>query len=356
MKTKKLILSTREDTLAAKSIRTDLARVIAIILVIISHVYVPLTTHSLRSLGNFGIIGVGIALELYLSFGLTLIYFINYFGEIGVAIFFICSGANLTSSSFSLKEKFIKIYPAFILTYVVWNFVWPAPSLITLVSYVGLFNGFFGVSYSYFWFIPAMFGLYVLYPIIQKVVEHKVGIVFLISISLCCLIYTQLAASFLGWLNTYTSSTLNAIFPFVLGMITKKVNRKYGLLILLFSVVYFSGQKNLAGNITYLMYGIVPVLIAYGIFSISSNTFRTRWSDTTYVLYLLHVIVFIFLFTYLGLFGLVLSVPVLLFSGWYGTRLNNKFTAYLMKRVNREGNEKNKIIKKAKTFLDGAHN
>jgi len=341
VKTKKLILSTRENHLAAKSIRTDLARVIAIIMVIISHVYVFFSSQSLSFLTYFGIIGI--VLEVYLSSGSTLIYFINYFGQTGVAIFFICSGANLTSSSFSLKEKFIKLYPAFILTFIAWNFLRPAPSLITLVSYVGLFNGFYGVSYSYLWFIPAMFGLYVLYPLIQKVVEHKVGIVFLISISLCGLIYNQLAALSSGSTTPYTSSTLMAIFPFVLGMITKKVKRKYGLLILLFSVTYFMGQKNLAGNITYVMYGIFPVLIAYGIFSISSNTFRTRWSDTTYVLYLAHALVFLLLYIYMGLFGLVLGIPVLLFSGWYGTRLNNKFTAYLMKRVNREGEEKNKM-------------
>jgi hypothetical protein len=345
MKTKKPVLTVQEKY-AEKAIRTDMARVIAITLVLISHVWTYFIPQSLNFLSYFG--DTGQNLRVLLTFPLIFPVIMTYFGQIGVCTFFISSGANLTPSTFSLKKKFIRLYPAFILAFFLWNFVQPAPSLITLISYVSLLNGFYGVTYSYLWFIPALFGLYILYPVIQKLAQRKWGIVFLILISFCSMAYTILTYLRTGDLHPFLSATLTAIFPFVLGMITKKVDRRYGVLILLIVVIYLMGANNFFNNLSTILFEVFPPLIAYGIFSISANTFRTRWSDTTYILYLAHPLITALLYRYTGFIGFViLCAPALLLLGWYGTIINDKFTDYLMKKVARGENKGKEIVKKS---------
>ncbi|MFB0559612.1 MAG: acyltransferase family protein [Candidatus Lokiarchaeia archaeon] len=309
-----------EAKIGRNIIRTDLTRVIAIFMIIMHHGY------------SYYITNVNPLIPYNL-----LISSLNFFGMIGVALFFICSGANL-KEKISLKEKFLKIYPAYIVCLIAWEFIQPSTPN-TFIEYATLLNGFYGIMYTPLWFIPTLFGLYILYPILQEIIRHKKLTVIVIGLSFCGLLPAIILSYKLPLITTYpyTSFVLIALCPFILGMLTKRIERRYSLLILLFSIFWILSIWEYSDT-WQVFAGLLTPFIAYGIFSLTANTIKTAWGNTTLILYLLHPFVISYLSKFYGWIIIPTSIPILLIASWYLTKLNNKFTNYLVKRINTKKN------------------
>ncbi|MEM2145332.1 MAG: hypothetical protein QW279_08220 [Candidatus Jordarchaeaceae archaeon] len=198
--------------------------------------------------------------------------------------------------------------------------------------------------YQTLWFIPALFGLYILYSYLLKIIKHKKLTVIVIGLSFCGILPATILTYGLPLPSTYpyTSWVLTYLCPFILGMLTKRVERRYSLLILLICIFWLLSvwQPGPSAKREVLSPLLTP-FIAYGVFSLTANTIKTAWGNTTLLLYLLHPF---FIFWLPKLYGVVIipaSIPLIFIVSWYGTKLYNIFTSYLIKKVkiNKESEE-----------------
>lgn len=320
--------------------RTDLTRFIAILMIIMHHGYTYYRTYIDNSI----------------SYNL-LISSLTFFGQIGSALFFICSGANL-KEKINFREKFLKIYPAYIIALIAWELIYPSPPTV-FILYAFLLSGFFGPMYQTLWFIPALFGLYILYPTCQKIIKHKKLTVLVIGLSFCEILPAAILTYKLPLPSTYpyTSFVLWGFCPFLLGMLTKRVERRYSLLILLISIFWLLSIWQPGPSAQWqVLSPLVTPFIAYGIFSLTANTIKTAWGNTTLLLYLLHPFFIFWLPRFFGVLIIPASIPLVLILSWYGTKLYNIFTSYLIKnvRLDKEDEELLSVGWSKKFWRDGS--
>ncbi len=213
----------------------DILRVIAMIMVIAIHVS---NVYS----RSFGIISNG-------SFLVSLIF--NTVSRISVPIFLMISGALLLDRKFD-KKKYIQRIKKFVIIIIVWDVIYLVWEYLYLgVTYDKLYKLLYEPYRAHLWFLYTILLLYILQPLLRKILNKSNKTVKII------LLVLWLTFSTLSLVNVFIANTFTVfsyIGFFVLGkylydFIKSHDLRKYNVLLIL--VIIICNIASIALNYTY---------------------------------------------------------------------------------------------------------
>lgn len=269
-------------------------------------------------------------------------------GGTGVHVFFFCSGFGLYLSQIKkptgyfhfLKKRFRKIYVPYIIIILISAmipFMYEGNRVKALISHMFLYKMFvreyeasFGVQ---FWYISTLVQFYLFFIPLCRLKEKQGGRRFCLS---CCTIsvlwWIFLAVSGLGTERIWNSFFLQYLWEFAIGMeIANKLEK--GIVIRIKKIQLLTGtvaglgvasEAVLLGDM-FKIFNDVPALIGYGavallLYSIGNNWLKKAilfFSEISYELYLVHILIFTIMFRIFdaeGIWEYVIGVVSLLFA------------------------------------------
>jgi hypothetical protein len=232
-------------------VRTDLCRILAINLAIISHIP-PTGDHLLL-----------------------------FLGQVGVAIFLVCSGMNLHYDGQLLGfyvKRWLRLFPLMTIGVTYMLLLTDAISTIPIASipfvYL-LLGGFVPGGLILFWFVPIVFMYYLIYPLLVRLCRTYRAVILACAISAVNL--------YLG--GGYTFPFLSCLPYFVAGTVMKKDRRLSFLALSLIPTLYLWIQW-LDNMSTFYLATTSMCLGVIGIVSILGDTLSIKWSNITYAMYI----------------------------------------------------------------------
>lgn len=263
----------------------------------------------------------------------------------GVHLFIFASGFGLYLSKYStykifLKRRFSKVlYPYYLaVTFIfLFNYFWKIfdDDFTAYLSHIFLFKMFFekyDTSFGgQFWFISTIIQLYLVYPLLLKVVNLLNPFLCLFGFIVISILYS-LTISYLGYgeLRVVNSFFIQYLWEFVLGMIVAKkgliekvISIKWYILSIIALVAYSvmallvlnfgSFGKNLNDLFSFIGYFSISVII-FKVVKKSSKTFRAviAFEKISYPLYLTHTFIFSLFFNFFFQKITLIHLPIII--------------------------------------------
>ncbi|MCA1031328.1 acyltransferase [Bacillus timonensis] len=308
------------------------------------------------------------------SFSEVIAIFVNQASRYAVPVFLFLSGLGLTLSNSLEKGYFLFIrhrITKIILLYFVWNVIY-------YLFVIGVNSGSFniiifiknfilGSNYYHLYYVPLIILFYLLYPLLLKIGDKKVGVAFILLIT----IMSQISDKFIEYnLLNNPSNFLNWIFYFVLGIwfarniqniisFTKRYQKVITLLFLLTFTVVFVESYISNGHITTSMRPTVILFTIMFILAVFCLEFEKiplykyiiMLSKMSYGIYLSHILildVYVSIYSKLGMknsiFFLISSFVLVTFISMVLTYMVDKSISMIKNKTSFKGIFKEKSI------------
>jgi peptidoglycan/LPS O-acetylase OafA/YrhL len=257
------------------------------------------------------------------------------FGGTGVHIFILCSGFGLCLSQLNkpldyiqfLKRRFVKVYVPYItviLVSVTISFIYDHDDrLLALLSHIFLFKMFFQhLMESFgtqFWFISLIICLYLVFIPLYKIIRtHELHKAIIISLLISFSYATFVVVIGKSELRVWNSFFLQYLWEFVLGIILAikyKENHSYVQIpakkyLVIFAVLGITiiGITGYIGGVLK-MFNDIPSLVGYLSLALLIYSFHIKWinnffvytNQISYEWFLIHILIFVCIFHFLGI-------------------------------------------------------
>ena len=282
----------------------DLMRIVAIIAVIIIHVSATNWYHT--SIDNYWLIN----------------NFVNaLFHSWAVPLFLMVSGALLLNKEITIKKVFLKYIPRVLICLIIWHFIYYfyTNKVFNINSLIEATKKLIsGESYSHLWYLYMIIGIYMLLPILSKLVKslnkNELGYFLIIVLIIAIVIPTiKLLFDFdlTKFIVPYKVLQFNEyIFYFILGYYINNfdVKNKKVLIILIIiflltniGVACFSNNMAIKNNDfinyanTYTVFGVINTICLFmfikSFFSNKNNKVISSLGNLSFGVYLIHFLI-----------------------------------------------------------------
>jgi peptidoglycan/LPS O-acetylase OafA/YrhL len=269
------------------------------------------------------------------------------FGGAGVHVFILVSGFGLCLSQLNkplnywqfLKRRFTKVYMPYILIIVISAlipFIYNGNRLLAFFSHAFLlkmFNNNFMESFgTQFWFISAIISLYLVCPMLFRFIKkcEWVGVILSFLISFLWATITSVLEK--SDLRIWNSFFLQYLGEFVLGIFLAmkykenpefiKIPSKWLLMVLAAAGIALVGYTGIKGGVLKL-YNDIPSLIGYTCLALLIFSLGVKWINRffiytnkfSYEWYLVHILVFVCAFYFMGRSYFIAAIALILSYG-----------------------------------------